>query len=91
MGTTNVFAQLEATRLGAGVGVLPAFLAERARLRRPLPDEVDIRLPITLAGRREAVIHTAVRDALHHEVAHRADELLPGGSVRTSGPNDRLP
>ncbi|WP_329491062.1 LysR family transcriptional regulator [Kitasatospora sp. NBC_01246] len=87
--STNVFAQVEATRLGAGIGVLPAFLAERARLRRLLPDEVDIRLPITLAVRREAVTHPAVRvvrDALHHEVAHRTAELLPADSTREPGP-----
>ncbi|MBD0689139.1 LysR family transcriptional regulator [Streptomyces sp. CBMA123] len=78
--STNVFAQLEATRLGAGIGVLPAFLAERAGLRRLLAEEVDIRLPITLAVRREAVTRPAVRavrDALHREVADRAAELLP--------------
>ncbi|MFG2222579.1 LysR family transcriptional regulator [Streptomyces sp. NPDC048644] len=78
--STNVFAQLEATSLGAGIGVLPAFLAHRAQLRRLLPEEVDIRLPITLAVRREAVTHAAVRavrDALRHEVAHRTADLLP--------------
>lgn len=78
--STNVFAQVEATRLGAGIGVLPAFLAGRAELRRLLSDEVDIRLPITLAVRREAVTHPAVRAvraALRQEVADRAAELLP--------------
>lgn len=78
--STNVFAQLEATRQGAGIGVLPAFLTQRTRLRRLLPDEIDIRLPITLAVRREAVTHAAVRAlwaALRQEVAERADELLP--------------
>ncbi|GAA2597528.1 LysR family transcriptional regulator [Streptomyces axinellae] len=78
--STNVFAQVEATRLGAGIGVLPAFLAHRAQLQRLLPDEVDIRLPITLAVRREAVTQAAVRavrDALHHEVTERAADLLP--------------
>ncbi|MFF7345155.1 LysR family transcriptional regulator [Streptomyces antimycoticus] len=77
--STNVFAQLEATRLGAGIGVLPAFLARREPLRRLLADEVDIRLPITLAMRREAVTHPAVgavRDALRREVADRTAELL---------------
>ncbi|MET9403597.1 LysR family transcriptional regulator [Kitasatospora sp. NPDC002965] len=91
--STNVFAQLEATRVGAGVGVLPAFLADRAGLRRLLVDEVDIRLPITLAVRREAVTHPAVRavrDALHHEVADRTAELLPGESGRTPRSNARL-
>ncbi|MFG2467004.1 LysR substrate-binding domain-containing protein [Streptomyces canus] len=78
--STNVFAQLEATQQGAGIGVLPAFLAQRTRLRRLLADEIDIRLPITLAVRREAVTHPAVRvlwTALRREVAERADELLP--------------
>ncbi|MET9462080.1 LysR family transcriptional regulator [Streptomyces canus] len=78
--STNVFAQLEATQQGAGIGVLPAFLAQRTRLRRLLADEIDIRLPITLAVRREAVTHPAVGalwTALRHEVAERADELLP--------------
>lgn len=78
--STNVFAQLEATHQGAGIGVLPAFLAQRTQLRRLLADEIDIRLPITLAVRRKAVSHPAVRvlwAALQHEVAERAAELLP--------------
>ncbi|KUO16601.1 LysR family transcriptional regulator [Streptomyces dysideae] len=78
--STNVFAQLEATQQGAGIGVLPAFLTQRTQLRRLLADEIDIRLPITLAVRREAVTHPAVRAlwaALQHEVAERADELMP--------------
>ncbi|WP_406470520.1 LysR family transcriptional regulator [Streptomyces sp. NBC_01615] len=79
--STNVFAQLEATQQGAGIGVLPAFLAQRAPLRRLLADEIDIRLPITLAVRREAVTHPAVRalsSALRQEVAERSAELIPG-------------
>ncbi|MGW1785832.1 LysR family transcriptional regulator [Streptomyces sp. NPDC002143] len=78
--STNVFAQLEATRQGAGIGVLPAFLARRTPLRRLLADQIDIRLPITIAVRRDAVSHPAVRvlwAALRHEVADRAAELLP--------------
>ncbi|MFG2953619.1 LysR family transcriptional regulator [Streptomyces sp. NPDC048291] len=78
--STNVFAQLEATCQGAGIGVLPAFLAQRAPLRRLLADEIDIRLPITVAVRREAVTHPAVgvvRAALRHEAAERAAELTP--------------
>jgi DNA-binding transcriptional LysR family regulator len=62
------------------IGVLPAFVARRAELRRLLPEQVGIRLPITLAVRREAVTHPAaraVRAALRQEVADRAAELLP--------------
>ncbi|MET7655545.1 MULTISPECIES: LysR family transcriptional regulator [unclassified Streptomyces] len=43
--------------------------------------DLDIRLPITLAVRRDAVTHPAVRAlwaALRHEVTERATELLPG-------------
>ncbi|MFB6887830.1 LysR family transcriptional regulator [Kitasatospora sp. NPDC056327] len=90
--STNVFAQVEATRLGAGIGVLPAFLAERAGLRRLLPEEVDIRLPITLAVRREAVTEPAVRavrDALHREVADRSGDLLPRRPARPGPPGGR--
>ncbi|MGY1496698.1 LysR substrate-binding domain-containing protein [Streptomyces sp. QTS52] len=78
--STNAFAQLEATQRGAGIGVLPAYLTRRTQLRRLLPDEIDIRLPITLAVRREAVTHPAVRavwSALRQEVTERAVELLP--------------
>ncbi|MFD5567427.1 LysR family transcriptional regulator [Streptomyces cadmiisoli] len=92
--STNVFAQLEATRLGAGIGVLPAFLAHRAQLRRLLADQVTIRLPITLAVRREAVTHPAVRvvrEALRQEVADRRAELLPdrGAAAATEAPPAR--
>ncbi|MCX4673394.1 LysR family transcriptional regulator [Streptomyces sp. NBC_01381] len=86
--STNVFAQPEATRLGAGIGVLPAFLAHRAQLLRLLAHEVDIRLPITLALRREAVTHPAVRAvraALRQEVADHGAELLPERAGKTPG------
>ncbi|MFJ5035054.1 LysR substrate-binding domain-containing protein [Streptomyces sp. NPDC088560] len=77
--STNVFAQLEATRQGAGIGVLPAFLAQRTQLHRLLADEIDIRLPLTLAIRREAVTHPAVCalwTALRQEVVERATEVI---------------
>lgn len=42
--TTNVFAQLEATAAGVGLGLLPCFLAQRdARLMPVLHDEVHPR------------------------------------------------
>ncbi|MGP3920198.1 LysR family transcriptional regulator [Nonomuraea sp. 10N515B] len=78
--STNIFAQLEATRVGAGIGLLPAFLAEKAPLHRLLADEIDVRLPFTLAVRREDAAHppiSAVRAALQHEVTTRRHELLP--------------
>lgn len=80
-GATNVTAQLEATRLGAGIGLLHAFIAESDPDLVPvLPTEVRFTLQFSLSMRRE-VQHlpavAAVRDALHAEVASRAGELLP--------------
>ena len=80
-GSTNVFAQLEATRAGAGIGLLHAFMGEGAAGLEPvLPREVDVRLPFMLSQRPDnpAVEAVAiVRDALRREVADRRDELLP--------------
>jgi DNA-binding transcriptional LysR family regulator len=79
--STSVFPQLEAVRAGVGIGLLPAFLAERAGLRRLLAGDIDVRLPFTLAVRRDAVGHPAVlavRAALQQEVTDRRTELLPG-------------
>jgi len=78
--STNVFAQVEATRLGAGIGVLPAFLAHRAGLVRVLPHEADMRLPIMLATRKDSTSHRAmlaVRSAIRDQVALHREELLP--------------
>lgn len=79
--STNVFAQVETTRSGGGIGLLPAFAARRhPELRRVLPGEVDVRLRFCLAARRERLTHPtvqAIRDAVRAEVAGRRDELLP--------------
>ena len=80
-GSTNVFAQLEATKAGAGVGLLHAFMGEREPgLVRVLPDEVDFRLQFSLAVRRDSAAVEAVivvRDAIRQEVRDRAQELNP--------------
>lgn len=80
-GSTNVFAQLEATRRGAGVGLLHAFMAETDPALVPvLPREVDIRLQYSLAGRRDNLMLepvAIVREALHREVRERSHELVP--------------
>ncbi|MGV8895423.1 MAG: LysR family transcriptional regulator [Rhodoglobus sp.] len=80
-GSTNVFAQMEATRQGAGIGLLHAFMAEPDdRLVGVLPLEVDFRLQFSLSVRRDSLAVDAVRvvrDALKLEVRTRADELLP--------------
>lgn len=80
-GSTSAVAQLEATRLGAGVGLLHGFLAEREpTLQRVLPREVDFRLEFSISTRRESrgvAAVAAVREALLDEVSARGDELVP--------------
>lgn len=82
-GSTNVFAQLEATRAGAGIGLLHAFMGEGAAGLEPvLPKAVDVRLPFMLSQRPDSPAVDAVaiaRAALQREVAERRDELLPEG------------
>ncbi|MBX3098394.1 MAG: LysR family transcriptional regulator [Salinibacterium sp.] len=80
-GSTNVFAQLEATKAGAGVGLLHAFMGDRDPGLVPvLPKEVDFRLQFSLALRRDSAAVEAVsvvRDAIRREVQERAHELNP--------------
>lgn len=80
-GSTNVFAQLEATRAGAGIGLLHAFMGEGAEGLEPvLPQSVDFRLPFMLSQRPDSPAIdavTIVRESLQREVADRQDELLP--------------
>lgn len=80
-GSTNVFAQLEATRRGAGIGLLHAFMGERDPGLVPvLPNLVDFRLQFSLSVRRESAALEAVdivRRALLREVEERVTELSP--------------
>ena len=77
--STNVFAQLEATRQGAGIGLLPTYLAIRIpELRRVCHSVAPLWLNFTLAVRRDSVSRPnvqVVREALHHQVHLRVDEL----------------
>ena len=79
-GSTNVFAQLEATKAGAGVGLLHAFMGERDPGLVPvLPSEVDFRLQFSIATRRDSASVDAVavvQQAIRAEVEERAAELL---------------
>ncbi|MGB6179607.1 MAG: LysR family transcriptional regulator [Rhodococcus sp. (in: high G+C Gram-positive bacteria)] len=78
--STNVFVHVEATRAGAGVGLLPCFMAERHDdLVRVLRSEVSVTLAYWLVARSEtlrrpevAVVVTALRRA----VTARTGELL---------------
>lgn len=78
-GSTNVFAQLEATRQGAGIGLLHAFMGESDPDLEPvLPSEIDFRLQFSIAVRKESLEQAAValvRDAITAETRERASEL----------------
>ncbi len=80
-GSTNVFAQLEATQSGAGIGLLPDFLAIRApELVRVLPHEVGFELDFHISARSSGTAADAVeivRQAIVREVRDRAAELMP--------------
>lgn len=79
-GCTNVFAQLDAVRAGAGVGLLHSFMAQGdPQLVPVLPEQVDLRLEYTLVVRRESPATEAVAEvcrALRHEAQSRASELV---------------
>jgi len=79
--STNVFAQLEATRAGAGIGLLHAFMGERdPELVPVLPGEVEFELRYSMAVRRASAGLDAVavvRDAIREEARARSHELLP--------------
>ncbi|WP_350347090.1 LysR family transcriptional regulator [Agromyces sp. G08B096] len=54
--STNVYVHVDATRAGAGIGLLPAFLADRHDdLVRLFPGEIEARLPYWLVSRPEAL------------------------------------
>jgi DNA-binding transcriptional LysR family regulator len=54
LGATSVMAQLELTRRGAGIGLLPAFVAARDRhLERVLPQQASAVLTYWMSGRPE--------------------------------------
>lgn len=80
LASTNVFVHVEATRVGAGLGFLPCFMADRHDdLVRLLPDEVTERLPYwavirTESWRRPAV--TAVVQVLIDEMNRQRDRML---------------
>jgi DNA-binding transcriptional LysR family regulator len=80
-GSTSVFAHLEATRHGAGIGLLPTFIGRRApNLVEVLPDDVDFRLGFfmsTRAGTDGVDAVEVVRRAIVREVDERGSDLIP--------------
>ena len=77
--STNVYVHVEATRAGAGFGLLPAFLAgQHPDLVRLFPEQISRTLPYWLVGRPDAFRQPAVTafvEALHARLAHVRDQL----------------
>lgn len=75
---TSVFAQLEATVAGGGIGLLPHFLARRHDLRAILPDDVAPTLRYAMVCRTDnrSAATAVVRAAIRSEVTRRAHELV---------------
>lgn len=81
IGSTSIYAQVAATREGAGIGLLPAYLAESVpELRRVLWDDVGFTPTYTavLAPRQlRRSASTTVMQAIREMVAEKQDLLLP--------------
>lgn len=79
--STNVLVQVEATRAGAGIGMLPCFAADRHDdLVRLLPEVVSERLPYWMIVRADSLRIPAVvalAEALREQTA-RSKEMLDG-------------
>jgi DNA-binding transcriptional LysR family regulator len=80
LSSTNVFVHVEATRAGAGIGLVPCFMADRhADLVRLLPEVFAERLPYWMVLRTDSLRRpavAAVADALREQTALFAAELL---------------
>ncbi|MFT4284835.1 MAG: LysR family transcriptional regulator [Protaetiibacter sp.] len=78
--STNVYVHVEATRAGAGFGLLPCFLADRhPDLVRLFPDRIARTLPYWIVGRADTFRQPAIElfvAALRHRLDAVRDELL---------------
>lgn len=83
--STGVFAHLAATSAGAGIGLIPDFLAASdPTLVRVLPDDYEHRLAYWAVTREEALRNPAVAASFRAIVAHGA----PAGGAGDSGTGD---
>jgi DNA-binding transcriptional LysR family regulator len=87
--STNVFVHVEATKAGAGFGLLPAFLADREPdLVRVLHDEVQPRLPYWLVAPLEVYrlpVVSAYLEALRTRLEAVRPALLGEGPALRTG------
>lgn len=88
LSSTNVFVHVEATRAGAGIGLLPCFLADRhPDLVRLLPDEFAEHLPYWMVLRPDSLRQpavAAVAAAIRDRTVAVGDALLGAGSAPPS-------
>lgn len=81
VGSTSIHAQVSATRAGAGIGLLPSYLAEQfPELERILWDDVGVTPTYTavLAPRQlRRSASTTVMQAIREMVAEKQDLLMP--------------
>ncbi|OYD69117.1 LysR family transcriptional regulator [Rhodococcus sp. OK302] len=78
--STNVFVHIEATRAGAGIGLLPCFMADRHEdLVRVLRTDIEVRLAYWLVARAESLRRrevAAVVSAIRETVDLKRMQLL---------------
>lgn len=83
--STSILAQHQATAAGAGIAVLPAFIAERDKsLRRVLPDEANFTRTFWMsvpAETRHLARMKAVWDFLRETVVAQREVLMPQGAT----------
>lgn len=88
LSSTNVFVHVEATRAGAGIGLLPCFMADRhTDLERVLPGLVAETLPYWMVLRTDSLRQpavAAVADALRAQTAGFSEQLR--GAYRADQP-----
>jgi DNA-binding transcriptional LysR family regulator len=75
LSSTNVFVHVEATRVGAGIGFLPCFMADRhSDLVRLLPGSFSERLPYWMVLRPDSLRQPAVAAVVKALLAEAADQ-----------------
>ena len=91
--STNVFVHVEAARVGAGIGLLPCFMADRhTDLVRLLPGDFAEMLPYWMVLRSESLRQpavAAVADALRAQTRGFHAELMGAGTVPTQSGDQR--
>lgn len=81
--STNVFAHIEATVAGAGLGLLPTFLAaKRPSLRRVLEADVNLELDYWIVTRPDEIRRAGVAALYDELTTHLATMTDPAGHLR---------